>query len=123
MTLRAEREVNTSDAASDMRVTVKSREIQRALMAEVRRDGESATRHFLAAAHLELVLAADYDEFEEHDLAFRSRLSAVCCLWCGEQFDRTRRLIEQLSETYAAQSESTSEVVEDLETNIPGPTP
>jgi hypothetical protein len=48
-----------------MLVTVKSREIQRALMAEIRRDRESATRHFLAAAHLELVLAADYDESDK----------------------------------------------------------
>jgi hypothetical protein len=114
---------SVKSSVSDMLVTVKSREIQRGLMAEMRRDRESATRHFLAAAHLELVLAADYDEVEERDLAFRSRLSAVSCLWRGEQLDRARRLIEQLSDTYRAQSEAISKVVEDLELNVPGPAP
>jgi len=42
-----------------MIVTVKSREAQRGLLAEMRGDGDSAIRHFLAAAHLEMVLAAD----------------------------------------------------------------
>jgi hypothetical protein len=110
---------SVNSSVSDMLVTVKSREIQRGLMAEMRRDRESATRHFLAAAHLELVLAADYDEVEEHDLAFRSRLSAVSCLWRGEQSDRARRLIEQLNETYAARSQSISKVVRDPEMNVP----
>ena len=49
-----------SPAVSDMLVTVKSREIQRALLAEMRGDQAAAPRHFLAAAHLELVLAEDY---------------------------------------------------------------
>jgi len=45
-----------------MLVTVEWREVQRGLLAEMRGDGDSAVRHFLAAAHLEMVLAADYDE-------------------------------------------------------------
>jgi hypothetical protein len=112
---------SASSLVSDMLVTVKSREIQRASLAEMQADREAAGRHFLAAAHLELVLAADYDDVEEHNLAFRSRLSAVSCLWRGEQFDRARRLIEQLHEAYPARSESIGKVVEDLETNVPAP--
>jgi hypothetical protein len=112
---------SASSLVSDMLVTVKSREIQRASLAEMQADREAAVRHFLAAAHLELVLAADYDDVEEHNLAFRSRLSAVSCLWRGEQFDRARRLIEQLHEAYPARSESIGKVVEDLETNVPAP--
>ncbi len=108
-------------SVSDMLVTVKSREIQRGLLAEIQRNREAAIRHFLAAAHLEIVLAADYDDVEEHNLAFRSRLSAVSCLWRAEQFDRARRLIEQLHEAYPARSESICKVVEDLETNVPMP--
>ena len=50
------------NSISDMLVTVKSREVQRGILAEMRGDREAATRHFLASGHLELVLAADYDE-------------------------------------------------------------
>ena len=52
-----------------MLVTVKSREIQRAQFAEMAGNQEVARRHFLAAAHLELVLAHDYDEAGEPVLA------------------------------------------------------
>ncbi len=112
-----------SSSVGDMLVTVKSREIQRALLAEMQANREAAIRHLLAAAHLELVLAADYDGVEEHDLAFRSRLSAVSCFWRGEQIDKARRLIEQLHEAYPARSESVCKVVEDLETNVRLPEP
>ena len=44
---------------SDMLITVKSREVQRATLAEMRDDRKEAAKHFLAAAHLELVLADD----------------------------------------------------------------
>ena len=114
---------SANSSVSDMLVTVKSREIQGAYAWRRWADREAATRHFLAAAHLELVLAADYDEVQEPDLAFRSRLSAVSCLWRGEQFDRARRLIDQLNETYATRSESINKVVDDLEMNVPVPTP
>ncbi len=70
-----------SGPASDMLVTVKSREVQRGMLAEMRGDRPSAARHFLAAAHLELVLAADFDEIGDADLAVRSRLSAASCFW------------------------------------------
>jgi hypothetical protein len=44
---------------SDMLVTVKSRELQRGMLAEMRGDRSSAARHLLAAVHLELVLVDD----------------------------------------------------------------
>ncbi len=49
-----------SSPVSDMLVTVKSREVQRGMLAEMRGDRAAASRHLLAAAHLELVLADDY---------------------------------------------------------------
>jgi len=61
----------TSVMVSDMLMTVKSREVQRALFAEASGDREGARRHFLAAAHLEQVLAHDYDEAGEPELARR----------------------------------------------------
>jgi hypothetical protein len=45
---------------SDRLVTVKLREVQRGMLAEMRDDQTGAARHLLAAAHLELVLADDY---------------------------------------------------------------
>ena len=47
---------------SDMLITVKSREVQRGMLAEMGNRGTEARRHFLAAAHLELVLAGDYEQ-------------------------------------------------------------
>lgn len=46
---------------SDMLVTVKSREVQRGMLAEMGNRQTEARTHFLAAAHLELVLADDYE--------------------------------------------------------------
>ncbi len=70
----------TISPVSDMLVTVKSPEVQRALFAASAGDREAARRHVLAAAHLELVLAHDYDEAGGPDLALRSRISAASCL-------------------------------------------
>lgn len=72
-----------SAPVSDMFVTVKSREVQRALLAEMRGDREAARRHSLAGAHLEVVLAADYEQAGEGELALRSQLSAASCFWRG----------------------------------------
>ena len=58
---------------SELLVTVKSREVQRGLQAELRGDRAAAARHLLAAAHLELVLADDYAQAGQADLALRSR--------------------------------------------------
>ena len=66
---------------SDMLVTVKSRELQRGMLAEVRGDRPDATRHFLAAAHLELVLADDYAQAGQAGLALHSHVSAASCFW------------------------------------------
>lgn len=112
-----------TSSVSDMLVTVKSREIQRGLMAEMQGDHDSATRHFLAAAHLELVLAADYDQSDEPGQALRSRLSAASCFWRGGQCDRGRRLIDQLSETNVSHSARIRKVLEDLETHVTVPAP
>jgi hypothetical protein len=62
---------------SDMTVAVKSHEVQRAMLAEIEGDRAASTRHFLAAAHLELVLAEDYTAAALDKLALRSRYSAA----------------------------------------------
>jgi hypothetical protein len=59
----------------------KSREIQRAMLAEMRGERSTASLHFLAAGHMELVLAVDYESAGSKDLAVRGRLSAASCFW------------------------------------------
>jgi hypothetical protein len=65
--------VSVSDSACDGEIA----ELQRGLLAEMRGDHTGAARHLLAAAHLELVLADDYAQADQWDLALRSRLSAA----------------------------------------------
>src|SRR5437763_14524046 len=99
---------------SDMLVTVKSREVQRALFAERAGDREAARRHFLAAAHLELVLAHDYDVAEEPDLALRSRISAASCLWSGGEIEAGRQALDALQVQQPAQAAAIQEVIAEL---------
>jgi len=89
---------------SDMAATVKSREVQRALLAEMAGDRSAAARHFLAAAHLELVLAADYAAAGVEDLALRSRISAASCLWRAGEVARARTLLNELVQAVPTQA-------------------
>src|SRR5437867_525935 len=89
--------MSTTPPVSDMLVTVKAREIQRGTLAEMAGERETAALHFLAAAHLELVLARDYAAAGEGRLAERSRISAASCLWRGGQVDRARQELTGLA--------------------------
>lgn len=100
---------------SDMLVTVKSRELQRGMLAEMRDDSASAARHFLAAAHLELVLAHEYALAGQDDLAVRSRLSAASCFWRAGQVQRARDEFAELTRAYPAQAGSVQDTLADLE--------
>ena len=109
----------TSAVVSDMLVTVKSRQIQRAIFAERSGDREAARRHFLAAAHLELVLAHDYDAAGEPDLALRSRISAASCLWSGGNIEQGRLALEALQVQLPTQTNAIQEVVAELMRDYP----
>jgi hypothetical protein len=109
----------TVSQVSDMLLTVKSREVQRALFAESAGDRKAAQRHFLAAAHLELVLAHDYEEAGERDLAMRSQISAASCLWAGGEAERGRQTLEKLATEHPAQAAAITEVVADLTRDHP----
>jgi hypothetical protein len=100
---------------SDMLVTVKSREIQRGILAEMRQDREAATRHFLAAAHLELVLANDYAQAGETALATRSRISAASCLWRAGQPQEARTQFEALLRESPSAATSVQQALRELE--------
>ena len=109
----------TISSVSDMLVTVKSQEVQRALFAESAGDREGARRHFLAAAHLELVLAHDYDEAGEPDLALRSRISAASCLWSAGEVEQGRQALEKLQAQYPAQTTAIAAVMAELTRDYP----
>jgi hypothetical protein len=109
----------TSSVVSDMLVTVKSREIQRAMFAERSGDREAARRHFLAAAHLELVLAHDYDEAAEPDLALHSRISSASCLWSGGEIEQGRQALAALQIQFPGQATAIQEVVAELTRDYP----
>lgn len=104
---------------SDMLVTVKSREVQRGMLAEMAGDKERAARHFLAAAHLELVLAKDYAEAGLDDLALRSRLSAASSFWRAGERTQSRRHFHALLEDYPERAEETLRLLTELEQHPP----
>lgn len=106
---------------SDMLVTVKSREIQRGMLAEMHGDPVATARHLLAAAHLELVLANDYTEAAQDEMALRSRLSAASCFWRGGQIERARMLFDELVRQHPSQAAAIRDALAELEHDQPGP--
>jgi hypothetical protein len=106
---------------SDMLVTVKSRELQRGMLAEMRGDRPAAARHFLAAAHLELVLADDYAQAGQGDLAWRSRLSAASCFWRAGHPEQARALFATLKQEDPDQASVIQQVIAELERDNPTP--
>ena len=104
---------------SDMLVTVKSRELQRAMLAEMRGDRAVASRHFLAAGHLELVLADDYEQAGETELALRSRLSAGSCFWRGGQQEEASQLFESLANANPTQATEIKQLIAEIAADFP----
>src|SRR5829696_6039935 len=85
---------------NDMLRIVKAREIQRAMLAEMRKDAATASRHFLAAAHLELVLAEDYRAGLDSDMVLRSLISAASCLWRGGRPAEADRVFAEIRQNF-----------------------
>jgi hypothetical protein len=100
-------------------VTVKSREVQRALLAEMRGGREAARRHFLASAHQELVLAADYDQAGDSPLSFRSQLSAASCFWRAGDYEQAQGRFENLRAAHPSQSAAIEQVRLELTRDYP----
>jgi hypothetical protein len=104
---------------SDMLVTVKSRELQRGMLAEMRGDLAGAARHFLAIAHLELVLADHYKQADQVNLALRIRLSAASCFWRTGQSKQAREVFETVMQENPTQEHAIRQVIEALEHDYP----
>jgi hypothetical protein len=99
--------------------TAKSREVQRATLAEMRGERAKAVLHFLAAGHMELVLAADYEAAADADLAWRSRLSAASCFWRGGQPEKARALFDSLLEACPARAAELQSLIAELAQDYP----
>src|SRR5216684_7507055 len=104
---------------SDMTVTVKAREIQRATLAEMRGDRSRASRHFLAAAHLECVLADDYEQAGQTEMSLRSRISAASCLWRAGRQDQAQQIFDTLVQKHPSQESEIRQITGELEHDYP----
>lgn len=113
----------TQSPVSDLLVTAKSREVQRGMLAEMAGDNEGAARHFLAAAHLELVLAKDYTEAGLDELALRSRLSAASCFWRAGETAQSRHHFNAALEDYPESAEEIHRLLAELERHPTGTSP
>jgi hypothetical protein len=102
---------------SDMLVTVKSREVQRGMLAEMAGQKEKARQHFLAAAHLEMVLASDYEQAGDFELARRSRTSAASCFWRAGDAGQARPIFDALIQEAPDREQEIQEVIQDLQGN------
>ena len=104
---------------NNLLATAKSREVQRGMLAEMRGDRANAALHFLAAGHMELVLAADYDAVGAADLALRSRLSAGSCFWRARQTAQARAIFDALVQDCPARAAEIQQVAAELAHDFP----
>ncbi len=105
---------------NNLLATAKSREVQRAMLAEMRGDRPRAELHFLAAGHMEMVMAADYASAGEDALSLRSRLSAASCFWRGGQPTQARTLFDSLLAAYPDRDAEIHQVMAELAQDYPG---
>lgn len=108
---------STAPTVSDLLVTTKSREIQRGMQAELRGDADAASRHLMAAAHLELVLADDYAEAGDPAMSARALISAGSCFWRGGDPNRGREILEAVIQDYPDQTDDAVSIIADLESS------
>ena len=104
---------------SEMLVTVKSREVQRAMAAELQGDRARAKKHFLAAAHLEQVLADDYQNASGAELSRRSLISAASCFWRAGQHQEASAILDGLKQSDPSRRAEIDKVEDELAEEYP----
>jgi hypothetical protein len=104
---------------NNLLATAKSREVQRAMLAEMRGDRANAALHFLAAGHMELVLAVDYESARDENLAVRSRMSAASCFWRAGQSGQARTLFDSLLQACPGRAAEIQKVMAELAHDYP----
>ena len=73
-----------------------------------------AKQHFLAAAHLELVLANDYEQSGESELARRSLISAASCFWRAGERDHALAIFGDLADSDPVRAAEVADLIDDL---------
>jgi ABC-type transport system involved in multi-copper enzyme maturation permease subunit len=123
--IREEAAVLTSEdsQSSQMLLAIKSHQIEEGASAETRGDKRMTVRHFLAAAHLELVLAEEYESRARYELAVETRKSAACCFWRAGDVAKARSLFEELRRGNRFLAREIDEVVRELERSHSGSFP
>jgi ABC-type transport system involved in multi-copper enzyme maturation permease subunit len=112
--------VSSASQISDMLVLVTSREVERGELAQTRGDTQNAIRHYLAAAHMCLVLAEEYADNAQFESALRSRKNAVSCFWRAGHTLQARLLLEELKQENQFLSQEIDGVVLDLQPHESG---
>jgi hypothetical protein len=102
-----------------MLVTVKAREFQRGMLAEMQKDQAAASKHFLAAAHLELVLADDYRSVSDEEMVVRSLISAASCFWRGGQPAQADRVFDDIRQNFPNEAGTIGELRDELARDYP----
>jgi hypothetical protein len=105
----------TKPMVNEMLVIVKSREIQRAWLAERANQPDEARKHYLAGGALEMVLADDYRQVSEEKLARRSRISAATCFWRAGARTNAEEVLEQLRKEDPARAAEVDRIRHELE--------
>ncbi len=105
---------SVQSTVSDMLVTVKSREVQRGMLAEMGSRPDEAREHFLAAAHLELVLGKDYERAGDLGLARRSRISAASCFWRAGEVGRAHSIFAEERQSDPSGSHEIQDLINEL---------
>ena len=105
--------------ANDMLGTAKSREVQRAMFAEMRGDKKDAAEHYLAAAHMEIVLAKDHARANKKWLHLRSMVSAASCFWMAGQIDVARKYFRRILRNNPDRKKIVQEAVASLKKDYP----
>jgi hypothetical protein len=102
-----------------MLITVKTHEVQRGLQADVGGDRARAVRHFLAAAHLEIVLADDYAQAGQEEMAIHNRIGAASSFWRAGQVEVARAHFDDVLKDAPAQAVTIRELIAELSRDYP----
>ena len=103
----------------DMLVTVKSREVQREITAAARGEMAEARKHFLAAAHLDRILADDYLSVNAAALSERALLSAASCFWRAGAVQESADIFAELKREFPGRVKDIEEVEAELAREFP----
>ena len=104
---------------SEALILAASQETQRGMLAEWSGNRAGAARHLTAAAHLELVIAEDYDDAGNSRDALYRMISAASCFWRGGDIPRARELFGGMQSKYPKKAKLIAEIVAELERDFP----